>query len=638
MSTWGQVPLSAVFLVYGLSYFSLGLAVSLEASRATELTIGKQLKWLAFFGFTHCLVEWTDLALIVYPESIWVDYLTIFRSILLPLSTLLLLRFGIGLLSDAGPLPHRVTILPLALVIPSSLLASYIIVLFLTTDSWTVATDVWSRYFFYFPGCVSAGLGLLRHRSVGLTKGNLTGSNLLLGAAGAFFFNAIFAGLVVPRSQYGLAPWLNYENVMIWTGVPIQLWRTISAIAVVVFVVRALSVFEIDRQSKLSQLRLDKVRSEIAARQHAESWSQSLIMLNRKIANLATVDVVLERIVDLTVDLLDYDSATIALWDEQKSNLIVKANAPSENQTSNGLKISSGFIFNAALEMEPKHVLSKKPISIPTSTIKVRSVAIIPLSLENECLGVLWGTREEYRPSAEDDITWLASLGDQAVIALEHAAMASQMQSIAVSKERERIARGMHDGLSQLLGFLNLEMQTIETLIRQKKHEKALHEVALGRSRIQEAQADVRESILSLRTTLSNHSGLMQSLQDYIEEFDLHTGIDVKFSFQIDNPPPLSPLAELQLVYIIKEALSNVRKHANATQVSVSMNMQNGNLLVLISDNGQGFSTKKKRGHFGLQTMRERAEEVGGRMRFDSHIGKGTRLELVIPTMATHAP
>ena len=174
-------------------------------------------------------------------------------------------------------------------------------------------------------------------------------------------------------------------------------------------------------------------------------------------------------------------------------------------------------------------------------------------------------------------------------------------------------------------------MQTLEALVRQGQNTEALAELGQARGHIQEAQADVREGILSLRTTLSGQAGLVPALRQYVDEFEVQTGIQAAVVCDFASEPSLSPLAEAQLMRIAQEALTNVRKHAHARQVEVKLELLPQRLHVIVADDGQGFCADEVgQGHFGLHTMRERAESVGGRLTVTSGVD-GTQLEAWLP-------
>jgi signal transduction histidine kinase len=567
----------AVNFFYGLAFFGMGIAVALESRRESALALSRHLPWLAAFGLVHSLVEWFDMFDLIYPTEPWHALLDGVHILLLPLSALLLIRFGVGLVSEAGPLPEWLTFVPIIILVPLSLLVAYALVMALTGPSIATAADVWSRYLLYLPGCLLAGYGFLRQWH-GLSESGLSKARgLLFGASLALFFNAIVAGLVVPAAPYGLAPWINYDRILRYTGVPVQVWRAMAAIAVAFFVVRAMGVFEIEREQQLEKLRIEREQAQAAAlsaqrtqRETAENWTNGFVDISRRIANFENVDKVLGATVELARKLIASDTAALALWNEKRTELELKCYANArETQNHNLPSVSNPIVLNAVLAGTlfrfPEDAPAQTQWLCPVLAQPIDAAAIVPLRLENQVIGGLWVARLEPRSFTETDLVGLERLADQAVIALEYAVMTARLQSLAVTDERSRIAREMHDGLLQILGYLGLQTQTIDALLRQNNREAAVAELGKMRESIIAAQADVRENVMSLRTTLAGDAGLIESLQDYIAEFQIQTQMRVELVNSLQAEPRLSPLAEAQLVRIIQEALANVRKHARAT-------------------------------------------------------------------------
>ncbi|MBI5649533.1 MAG: GAF domain-containing protein [Chloroflexi bacterium] len=636
----------AIYFFYGVAFFAMGLAVALEARRNSELVLSRHLPWLAAFGLAHSAVEWCDMFLMMYPDGVAHQILDGLRLVLLPLSALFLIRFGIGLVSEAGPLPEWLVFVPLVLLVPIAFLCAYALIVATSGEMFQVAADVWSRYLLYLPGCWLSSFGFMRQWK-GLARAGIhQARHLMLGAVIAFLFNGIAAGLVVPTAPYGLAPWLNYDTVLQFTGAPVQVWRALAAIAVAFFVVRALDVFEVERAHQLHALQVERERDQAAAlalqraeRERAESWTEGLVSISRRIADLDKVDDVLGATVNLARTLLRADIAALGLWMNDKSRLEMKCLATAEKIHDHNLPTQTHPLIVEALRA---HQSLRFPEDTPATTElwecstlgqTIRAAVIVPLKLENQVLGGFWVGRVAPESFTPTDLIGLERLADQAVIALEHAAMTARVQSLAVTEERSRIAREMHDGLLQILGYLNLETQTIEAFARQGNLNAIRAELIKTRASINAAQADVRENVLSLRTTLAGETGLIDALGDYVEEFGVQTGIQVQFVNQLEAAPNLSPLAEAQLVRIVQEALANVRKHAQATQVQVRLSKRNHAIQIGITDNGIGFQAATIKNHFGLQTMRERAESVHGVLTINSEGGIGTRVNLVLPTM-----
>jgi signal transduction histidine kinase len=633
--------MSIVFFVYGLAFFCLGLVVLLESRRASALALSRHLPWLAFFGLTHAVVEWTDMFLLAGLPAGWALLLQPTRTLLLPISAALLVRFGVGLISEAGPLPAWLTLAPVALVVPAALLVGYALIISATEPPLTLAAEIWSRYLLYGPGCLAAAIGFLRQGRRLPQLGLAPARPLLLGAAVAFGFNALVAGLLVPPAPYGLAPWINSDLALVHTGVPVQVWRAVSAVVVTLLVIRAMGVFEAERIQELDRLNAERETANRAtllaqseARRVAEAWTNTLVEINRSVANIEAVDGVLSAIVQAAGRLLSADAAGLALWNADGASLGIKCYALAGGApvvTAEGS--DDPVLVQVARAGQSRRLDSAPPGGWLCPALKraAQAASLVPLLLNGDSLGVLWVVRSAGPAFTGADVTGLEHLADQAVIALEHALMAARLQSLAVLEERGRIAREMHDGLSQVLGYLSLQTQTLEALVRQGDGAAALAELGRARSHIREAQADVRENILSLRTTLSGQAGLVPALQQYVDEFGVQTGIQADVVSDFSGEPCLSPLAEAQLMRIAQEALTNVRKHAQAQCVHVRLNLTAQALRVTIADDGRGFSPPDiAHGHFGLQTMRERAESVGGRLAIHSGAG-GTRLEAWLP-------
>jgi signal transduction histidine kinase len=385
-----------------------------------------------------------------------------------------------------------------------------------------------------------------------------------------------------------------------------------------------------EREITLEILPAVESKSEVFTRDQAEVWTNALTRIGRKIASLEPLEGILDCVVSMAIQLLDCDAAALGLWDIERKGLIIKAFAPSELAPRDST-LWRGTVYDAAQGTKPRLIAKGEYWDCPILGDRVKTGAMTPLVLDGESLGAFWIVRLREESFREEDLNGLESLSDQAVIALQHALMAVQLQSLAVIEERARIAREMHDGLAQILGFLSLEMQTLMTLVRHGKYQKVIDELVRARQRIDEAHHEVRENIISLRTTLSNHEGLLTALSEYLREFSIQTGIEARIVSRCQNHVPISPLAEAQLVRIIQEALANIRKHASASRVELFFSIGDGYLQVTILDDGKGFVVEERDRHFGLRTMTERAQSVGGELSISSAPGTSTKVEIRIP-------
>ena len=218
----------------------------------------------------------------------------------------------------------------------------------------------------------------------------------------------------------------------------------------------------------------------------------------------------------------------------------------------------------------------------------------------------------------------------------------------AVMEERARLGRELHDGLVQFVAYLLVRLDTVGSLIQAGRRPEAVAELERLRGVAEDLYADVREAIAGLRSRVAER-GLVPALQDYLDEFDERHGISV--TLESDDPNGRVPdVLGTHLFGIVQEALANVRKHARARRAWVILRHPGpGTLEVEIGDDGTGFDPEQAprptARSFGLASMRERAELLGGDLRIESVPGGGTRVIVTVPLGprpamggAAHAP
>lgn len=205
----------------------------------------------------------------------------------------------------------------------------------------------------------------------------------------------------------------------------------------------------------------------------------------------------------------------------------------------------------------------------------------------------------------------------------------------AIVEERERIARELHDGMAQLLGYVNTKVMAVRLMLKNNQIEPAERQLAQLEEAARGLFVDVREAILGLKMAGHNAS-LMDSLTDYARQFSRLSDIPVKMIVDPGiNELHLPAETELQLLRIVQEALTNIRKHANATQANLHARRDANHLELTISDNGHGFEPDRQRPDrsptFGLSTMRERADAIGAEFYLNTKPGIGTTLTIRLP-------
>ncbi len=268
------------------------------------------------------------------------------------------------------------------------------------------------------------------------------------------------------------------------------------------------------------------------------------------------------------------------------------------------------------------------------------SLLAVPILAKNNYRGNLYVAEKTVGSQfTEEDEQTLVRFAATAAIAIDNAQLHLRVRDLAVAEERVRIAREMHDGLAQVLAYVNAKAQAVKAFLEKGRNEEAQAQLDQLAVAAREVLADVREGILALRTQTGPDRGLGETVDAFIRRWEAQSGIEGEVAYDPDLR--LSPTAELQLLRIIQEALSNVRKHSGASSARVELKQVDGLLLIDVEDDGAGFDPEASHAgespRFGLAIMRERVASIGGTIGFHSTPGEGVRVHVEVP-MAKTAP
>jgi DNA-binding NarL/FixJ family response regulator/two-component sensor histidine kinase len=210
---------------------------------------------------------------------------------------------------------------------------------------------------------------------------------------------------------------------------------------------------------------------------------------------------------------------------------------------------------------------------------------------------------------------------------------------MASFRERERLAREIHDSIGQTLGYINMQVEAIRDLNNKGEKERLKSMLARLSEAAQESHRDIRTYIQGLKNSIPDiHQEFFVALARYCNHYEQTYMFKVELNLP-RNPPDLlaSVQVETHLIYIIREALGNARRYSGENQASVVIEVENEFVQAVIEDHGVGFNEKlnqsnsSKNSHFGLKIMRERAGEVGGTVKVESAPAKGTRVIARLP-------
>lgn len=261
------------------------------------------------------------------------------------------------------------------------------------------------------------------------------------------------------------------------------------------------------------------------------------------------------------------------------------------------------------------------------------AVVAIPVRTKNRILGIFNLFFTTSRKLKENEIRLLEAVGRHLGVAIENLQLAEREKEMAVSEERNLLAQELHDSIAQNLAFLNIQAQMLEASLRMGDKASATEELARMREGIQESYDNVRELLVHFRIRVE-HSDLVEAIEQAAQKFEGQTGILTRI-VRNGEIPSLSPTIILQILHIVQEALSNVRKHAQAKHVSILLDNRDEGMVIEIDDDGIGFSPfpegKSEPGHVGIGIMCERAHRIKARCEVDSKPGAGTRIRLTLP-------
>ncbi|WP_162297114.1 sensor histidine kinase [Sporolactobacillus pectinivorans] len=211
----------------------------------------------------------------------------------------------------------------------------------------------------------------------------------------------------------------------------------------------------------------------------------------------------------------------------------------------------------------------------------------------------------------------------------ENIEMNAKIKNEAVTEERQRLARDLHDAVSQQLFALSMLASAAEKTIHTNP-DLAAENIADVSDIARKAQGEMRALLLHLRPVRLNNESLDKGLERLIRELDGKTVI--QFEASIDPVAGLSKGVENHLFRLSQEALSNALRHSEATRVVLSLHERDQLVTLTVFDNGRGFDLKQEKiASYGLKTMRERAEEIGGHFLLTTHKGEGTSVNIRVP-------
>lgn len=386
-------------------------------------------------------------------------------------------------------------------------------------------------------------------------------------------------------------------------------------------------------------------------RKIAEGLRDILVVLNSD----RPLQEILEHIIARAVQLLGADSGIVYHLETEAGTLAVQAGyqAPVELMALEHIPLPAGGALQQMFGREPyvmpniRSHLSQTSIGPAFSEPALarwldillhnyQAYLGVPLVIGNEVYGSLGLYYTEPQQFEGEEIELGMSLANQAVLAIENARLRVQAERAAVSAERNRIARELHDSVSQALYGIALGTRTVRTLVDRQPLEDNIKTTLANPleyvlSLADAGLAEMRALIFELRPDALEKEGLVVALTKQAEAVRARHKLDVRTEL-CDEPSALSLTTKEALYRVAQEALNNLIKHAHATRVDLRLDCSADALTLEVQDDGVGFDPQAEYlGHMGLHTMRERVVRLGGALHIESAPGQGTTVQVSLP-------
>ena len=373
----------------------------------------------------------------------------------------------------------------------------------------------------------------------------------------------------------------------------------------------------------------------------------ALLEVSRNVATTLEVNPLLELVLSQLKNVVDYSGAAIATLDgenfvfldyqgpirrEDVVNFPITADSPSG--FAEVARLKQPVIFDDLWDPHADAPALQAHRQNLSGVIfgYARSWLGVPLMVKDRLIGILTVDHEQPNQFNWQDAQLVLAFANQVAVALENARLYERAQMLAALEERQRLARELHDSVSQALYGIALGARTARTLLDRPEASKDELAPPLDYvlSLAEAGLAEMRALIFELRPESLEVEGLTAALNKQADAIRARHRIGVLVD--LCDEPPLPINTKVSLYRVAQEALNNILKHARASQIQIRMRCDNGIIGLEVEDDGTGFDTRQEfPGHLGLQSMRERVAELGGQFSVESTLGSGTRVIVQIP-------
>ncbi|MGH2408176.1 MAG: GAF domain-containing sensor histidine kinase [Candidatus Limnocylindrales bacterium] len=385
------------------------------------------------------------------------------------------------------------------------------------------------------------------------------------------------------------------------------------------------------------------LREAIDALRRLAARAEALDEATRAIAGVLDPDAVLQLIVDRVRDLVGTEYAALGTVDEegQIDRFYTSGLSRAERERIGPLPRGRGLLGLIIEEgrsyLSPDIAADPHHVGFPPDHPPMHAFIGVPITVHGDSVGNLYLTnRRGGGPFTSADLQLVELFARHAGIAIDNARLHERIGRLAIVEERERIGRDLHDGIIQSIYAVALSLEEVAEIVADEPADARVR-VDRAIESLDLTIRDIRNFIFGLRPELLEEAGLLGGLAALADEFRLNALIEVELDIAAADGVEPGARRTHELLAIVREALSNVARHARARRATIVVRAVPGGQQIVVADDGVGFdaAVAPASGHQGLRNMRERASALGAGLEIESQRGQGAR---IIVTMSSPDP
>lgn len=403
---------------------------------------------------------------------------------------------------------------------------------------------------------------------------------------------------------------------------------------------RTREVRQVNEQLRQDILARKRLEQELEAQVRARTQElASLLEISSKVGSTLELEELLEVILDELKQVVDYSSARISFLEKGQVEVgAVRGSSPGAPKKGDILPLTNAIVDRVVMQGQTvmigdthadqppaREYRAQFDDTDPWSAEAPRSYLALPLRVKGRVVGALGLDHQRPDSYGPKQVELASAFANQVATAIENAQLFAGSRKLAVVEERNRLARELHDSVTQLLYSLTLFAEAARRAVAAGDQRLADEHLSRLRETARQSLKEMRLLVYQLRTSPLEGHGLSEALEARLDAVEKRAGVAAELS--VEGVARLNAQAQDELYWIAQEALNNALKHSGADQVSLRLIVAEGGAEFVVKDNGGGFDPHATRpGGMGLGGMAERVGRLGGSLEIDSAPGSGTRL------------